>query len=239
MNIIPAIDISDRKVVRLEQGKFEKETVYSENPIMIAKKWKELGAKLLHVVDLDGARLGKPVNLDVVREIVDNVKIDIELGGGLRSVEDIESAFKAGAKFCVIGTSAVLDQDFCKRLIAKFTDKIIFAVDVKNGKVAIKGWKEVSEEEATEYIKKLENCGAKRIIYTDISRDGMMVGPNLESLKAVLQATSLEVIASGGVSTLDDIKVLKELEKDGLKAAIIGKALYEGKLKLEEALRAG
>ena len=239
MNIIPAIDILDQRVVRLEQGKFEKEKVYSESPIMIAKKWKDLGAKLIHVVDLDGARLGKPIILDIVREIVDNAKVDVELGGGLRSVEDIENAFKAGARFCVIGTSAVKDEEFCKRLIDKFADKIIFAVDAKDGKVAIKGWKEVSEEDVTEYVKKLETLGAKRIIYTDISRDGMMVGPNLESLKAVLQATSLEVIASGGVSTLEDIRVLKELEKDGLKAAIIGKALYEGKLNLGDAIRAG
>ena len=172
-----------------------------------------------------------------MREIVDNAKIDVELGGGLRSVENIVSAFKAGARFCVIGTSAVEDEEFCKRLVTNFIDRIIFAVDAKDGKVAIKGWKEVSGEDVTEYIKKLENFGAKRIIYTDISRDGMMAGPNLENLKAVLHATSLEVTASGGVSTLEDIKVLKELEKDGLKAAIIGKALYEGKIKLEEALR--
>jgi len=239
MNIIPAIDIIEKKVVRLEQGKFNKEKVYSDNPVMVAKEWKNKGAKLLHVVDLEGARLGKPVNLDVIREIVRDVKIDIELGGGLRTEEDIESALKAGVRFVVVGTSAVEGEGFSKRLTEKFGDKIIFAVDAKDGKVAVKGWKELSEKEIEAYVKELEAIGAKRIIYTDISRDGMMSGPNFEILKSILSQTKLEVTASGGISSIDDIKKLKPLEKDGLTGAIIGKALYEGKIKLEEALSAG
>ncbi|MGB2705452.1 MAG: HisA/HisF-related TIM barrel protein, partial [Candidatus Omnitrophota bacterium] len=159
MNIIPAIDIMDKRVVRLEQGEFDKGKVYSENPILVAKKWKEAGARLLHVVDLDGARLGKPVNLDVACEIVKNVEIDIELGGGLRSAEDIESAFTAGVRFAVVGTSAVEDEAFSRRLVEKFGDKVIFAVDVKDGKVAVRGWKEVSESGIDDYIKKLEAAG--------------------------------------------------------------------------------
>lgn len=236
MNIIPAIDIMDKRVVRLEQGEFDKGKVYSENPILVAKKWKEAGARLLHVVDLDGARLGKPVNLDVACEIVKNVEIDIELGGGLRSAEDIESAFTAGVRFAVVGTSAVEDEAFSRRLVEKFGDKVIFAVDVKDGKVAVRGWKEVSESGIDDYIKKLEAAGAKRIIYTDVSRDGMMAGPNLETLKSILQLTPLEVTASGGISSIEDIKVLKGLEKDGLRAVIVGKALYEGKIDLKEAM---
>lgn len=237
MKIIPAIDIIEKKVVRLERGEFDKEKVYSENPVLIARKWKNLGAKLLHIIDLEGARLGKPVNLDVVAEIAEEVKIDIELGGGLRTKEDINAAFTAGVRFCVIGTSAVMDEVFCKVLLDNFGEKIIFAVDVKNGKVAIKGWKEVSKRDPLEYIKKLEALGAKRIIYTDISRDGMMVGPNLAALKAILNETSLEITASGGVSNIEDIKILKGLEKDGVTSVILGKAIYEGKIDLEEAIR--
>jgi phosphoribosylformimino-5-aminoimidazole carboxamide ribotide isomerase len=239
MKIIPAIDIMDQKVVRLERGQFDKEKVYSENPVMAAKEWKARGAELLHVVDLDGTRLGKPVALDIVREIADNVGIAIELGGGLRTEEDIESAFKAGARFAVIGTSAVEDEGFCKTVTDKFKDRVIFAVDVKDGKVAIKGWKELSAKSALEYIKNLASLGAEKIIYTDISRDGMMQGPNLEALKFILQSTTLEVTASGGISSVDDIKTLKALEPDGLKAVIVGKALYEGKIDFREALRAG
>ena len=236
MNVIPAIDIMSGKVVRLEQGRFDKEKVYSEDPVSVAKKWKSLGARLLHVVDLDGARSGKPVNTDTVRAIVENAKVDIELGGGLRNEKDIESAFETGARFAVIGTRAVKDEVFCRRLAEKFAGKVIFAVDSKNGKLAIRGWEEVSNEDVTGYIKKLEKLGAKKIIYTDISRDGMMTGPNQETLKSILESTSLEVTASGGVSSVDDIKALKGLERLGLKAVIVGKALYEGKLDLKEAL---
>lgn len=239
MNIIPAIDIMEQRVVRLERGRFDKEKVYSENPVMVARTWKNRGAKLLHVVDLDGARLGKPVNLDIVREITGSVKIDVELGGGLRSEEDIDSAFRAGARFVVIGTSAATDEAFSRTLAEKFKDRVIFAVDVKDGKIAIKGWKEIAAEDALEYVKKLETLGAKKIIYTDISRDGMMSGPNLEMLKSILQSVSLEITASGGISNIGDIKALKGLEKDGLKGVIIGKALYEGKIDFKEALDAG
>jgi len=237
MRIIPAIDIIDKRVVRLEQGKFDKEKVYAENPILIAKNWKEKGATLLHIVDLDGAKIGKPINLDVIGDIAK--VIDIELGGGLRSESDIENAFKAGVKFVVIGTSAVEDESFRINLVKKFQEKIIFAVDAKDGKVAIRGWKEVSDKDALEYIKELENIGAKRIIYTDISKDGMMEGPNFQVLKAILENTNIKVTASGGVSKIEDIKKLKEIEGNGLDSIIIGKALYEGTIDLKEAISAG
>lgn len=234
MRIIPAIDIIDKRVVRLEQGKFDKEKVYAENPILIAKNWKEKGATLLHIVDLDGAKIGKPVNLDVIGDIAKIV--DIELGGGLRSESDIENAFKAGVKFVVIGTSAVEDESFRINLVKKFGEKIIFAVDAKDGKVAVRGWKEVSDKDALEYIKELENIGAKRIIYTDISKDGMMEGPNFQVLKSILENTNIKVTASGGVSKIEDIKKLKEIEGNGLDSVIIGKALYEGTIDLKEAI---
>jgi len=239
MKIIPAIDIMDKSVVRLERGEFGKETIYSGNPTMIAEKWKASGADLIHVVDLDGARLGRPINLDVVSEIAKNVKIDIELGGGLRSEEDLKNAFNSGTTYLVVGTSAVEDEVFCGRLIEKYKDKVIFAVDARDGKVATRGWKKVSEYETLAYAKKLEHLGAKKIIYTDISRDGMMTGPNLENLKSLLGSTALEITASGGISGIEDIKVLKGLEKEGLRSVIVGKALYEGKLDLKEAIDAG
>ncbi|MCQ9206389.1 MAG: 1-(5-phosphoribosyl)-5-[(5-phosphoribosylamino)methylideneamino]imidazole-4-carboxamide isomerase [Omnitrophica bacterium] len=239
MNIIPAIDIMDQRVVRLKRGEFGTEKVYSENPVKVAEGWKDCGAQLLHIVDLDGARLGKPVNLDIIREITHSVKIDVEVGGGLRSEADIDKAFRAAAHFVVIGTSAVQDETFVKSLVQKFKDKIIFAVDAKDGYVAMKGWKEVSGESILEYAQKLESLGAKKIIYTDISRDGMLEGPDLEILKSILESTSLKVTASGGISSINDIKQLKKLEEFGLTAVIIGKALYEGRIDFREALRAG
>ena len=237
MDIIPAIDIIDKKVVRLERGEFDRIKVYSENPVLVAKKWQRLGARLLHIVDLEGARLGKPVNTDVINEIIRNIRIPVELGGGLRNEQSIDTAFNRGASFAILGTSGVEDEALCRRLVTRFGERIVFSVDVKDGKVAIKGWKEVSEMDAALYIKKVQGFGGKKIIYTDISSDGMMAGPNLETLKSVLQSTSLEVTASGGISSIEDIKALKGLEKDGLRAVIVGKALYEGKLDLKEALK--
>ncbi|MFH1593329.1 MAG: 1-(5-phosphoribosyl)-5-[(5-phosphoribosylamino)methylideneamino]imidazole-4-carboxamide isomerase [Candidatus Omnitrophota bacterium] len=237
MNIIPAIDIMYNRVVRLQRGKFDKERMYSENPILVAKGWDAYKPSLLHIVDLDGARLGKPVNKDLVEEIVKSVKAGVELGGGLRTEQDIDGAFAVGVRSVVIGTSAVGDDNFCKLIIEKYKEKLIFAVDVKDEKVAVKGWKEVSQLEVDTYIKRLEGLGAKRIIYTDISRDGMMVGPNLDKLRSILQLSSMDVTASGGVSNIEDIKALKKMETDGLKSVIVGKALYEGTLNLEEAMR--
>jgi len=236
MEIIPAIDIIKGKVVRLEKGRFDREKVYTDDPVEKAKEWSDLGAKVLHVVDLDGAKIGKPQNLSVIKKIVDSTGLDIELGGGLRDEKNIAEAFSLGIKYAVVGTSAVQDSGFCTRMIKKYKDRIIFAVDVKDGMVAIKGWQESSNTAVAEYLRRLEKIGAKTIIYTDISKDGMMAGPNIAALSEILSATSLDVIASGGISRLRDIKVLKGLEKDGLKGVIIGKALYEGKIDLKEAL---
>ena len=237
MEVIPAIDIMDRTVVRLRQGKFGTEKVFSGNPILVAKRWKDEGARLLHIIDLDGARMGKPVNLGTVKEIVENVKIDVEVGGGLRNKEDVEKAFAAGVKYVIIGTRAVKDEEFASFLIKTYKEKVIFAVDVKDKKVAVQGWKESSELGVLEYAERLQHLGARRIIYTDISRDGMMNGPNLENLRSLLNDTWLEVIASGGISSIDDIMVLKMLEKEGVVGAVVGMALYEGKIDLRKALQ--
>ena len=236
MKIIPAIDIMNRQVVRLERGEFDRVKVYSDKPVSVARRWKSLGAELLHVVDLDGAREGKTLNIDIVGKIASEPGIKIELGGGLRKEEDIANAFKVGVGFVVIGTGAVEDENFLKLIINRFGEKIIFAVDIKDGKVATKGWQKVSSLGAKEYIETLEEFGAKRIIYTDISKDGMMTGPNLKGLEEILESTFMDVIASGGVSSLDDIKRLKRLEEKGLFGIIMGKALYEGKVDLKEAI---
>ncbi|MBL7158543.1 MAG: 1-(5-phosphoribosyl)-5-[(5-phosphoribosylamino)methylideneamino]imidazole-4-carboxamide isomerase [Candidatus Omnitrophica bacterium] len=235
MKIIPAIDLINGKVVRLEVGRFDKVKIYTDDPVEKAKEWSDLGAKLLHVVDLDGAKIGKPQNFDVIKKIADSTELDIEMGGGLRDEKNIAQAFSLGIKYAVVGTSAVQDSGFCTRMIKKYKNRIVFAVDVKDGKVAIKGWQESSDTDVAEYLSRLEKMGAKTVIYTDISKDGMMAGPNIAVLKEILSSTSLDVIASGGVSRLADIKVLKGLEKDGLKGVIIGKALYEGKIDLKEA----
>lgn len=239
MKIIPAIDIMKGSVVRLEQGDFDSKKVYSDDPVRVAGEWKAEGADILHVVDLDGAREGRPVNLDVASAVSRQVKIDLEFGGGLRSADDIDMALKNGVRFAVVGTKAVTDVKFCSEIIERFRERIIFAVDVKDGMVRIKGWEDVSQVGIFDYVKKLESLGAKRIIYTDISRDGMMKGPNLDGLRSLVRSTSVEVIASGGVSTIEDIKALKKLENGAIYGVIVGKALYEGKIKLGEAMRAG
>jgi len=234
MEIIPAIDIIQGKVVRLQMGEFEKKTTYSEEPINVARKWKELGAKIIHVVDLDGARTGKPRNLSIVKEIAGEV--DVQFGGGLRREKDVEEVLQAGIKFAVVGTKAATDENFSREIISKFGERIIFSVDEKANIVALAGWRKASGVHTLEYVKKLAQLKAKKIIYTDISRDGMMTGPNLESLRIILKSTDIAVIASGGVSSIDDVKALKELEGGRIAGVIIGKALYEGKIDLKEAI---
>lgn len=239
MLIIPAIDIIEGKVVRLEQGKFDKCVAYSEDPVSVARKWKNEGAELLHIVDLDGARTGHPRNISIMSRIVKDVGIGVEFGGGLRGEEDIEAALEEGASYVVIGTKAVEDSAFCKRIISRFGKRIIFAVDVKDNKLAVKGWKEITDENILDYLRKLEKTGASSIIYTDISKDGMMSGPNLAFLKTVLNTTKMTVTASGGICTKEDIKTLRGIGKSNLRGAILGKALYEGKINLSEAIDAG
>jgi len=236
MKVIPAIDIKGGKVVRLMQGDYAKETIYSDSPLDYAKKWDECGAKMIHIVDLDGALEGKLKNEEVVRRIAAEVNADIELGGGIRNEETIENVLAAGVDRVVLGTSA-LDEGFVKRMGWRFGKKIVVGIDAKDGILRTKGWIQKTNFKAVDFVKRLEDTGIGGIIYTDISRDGMLEGPNIAELEAMLKATSLEIVASGGVSTLEDITELKSLESLGLVGVIIGKALYEGKIDLAQAIR--
>jgi len=236
MKVIPAIDIKGGKVVRLVQGDYAKETVYSDLPLDIAKKWDKCGAKIIHIVDLDGALEGKLKNIEVVRRIASEVNADIELGGGIRDEATIESVLAAGVSRVVLGTSA-LDEGFVKRMGWRFGKKIIVGIDAKDGIVRTKGWIQKTNYKAVDFARRLGDTGIGGIIYTDISKDGMLEGPNIAELETMLTATSLGIIASGGVSTLEDITELKALESKGLVGVIIGKALYEGKIDLAEAIR--
>lgn len=235
MKVIPAIDIRGGKVVRLIQGAPELETVYSESPLEMAEKWASFGVDLIHVVDLDGAIEGSLRNLVIVKEMVKRIKAKIELGGGIRDEETIKKVLDAGVDKVVIGTKA-LDEKFLETVRKEFKDNVIVAIDAREGIVQTRGWVFITKVRARDLAKKVEDIGIKRINYTDISRDGTLEGPNIRSIKALLKATKVEIVASGGVSTIDDVKRLKSLEKNGLVGLIIGKALYENTIDLKEAL---
>lgn len=234
MIIIPAIDLKDGKCVRLLQGRKEEVTVYSDDPVSMARHWVELGAKLLHVVDLDGAFTGEQKNFDKIREIRKAIHIPIELGGGIRNIERIEQLIKLGVDRTIIGTSAAKDPDMVKEACKKYPGKVLVGIDAKDGKVAVKGWVEVTELDAIAFAEKMESLGAAGIIYTDISRDGMLSGPNIDAMAKMVEAVDIPVIASGGVSNIDDIKSLMQIK--GLWGVITGKALYAGTLDLKEAI---
>jgi len=233
--IYPAVDVKDGKCVRLVQGRFSDETIYSENPVEVALKWEKLGAPYLHVVDLDGARTGEPQNIAVISEMAVKLGIPIQLGGGIRSIESIEIILCKGIERIILGTSAVKDPQLVKKALGTFEKNIAIGIDAKNGMVAIEGWAKTSEFTAVGFAKKMEDLGAKTIIYTDISRDGMLAGPNLKAMEEMVKAVNIDVIASGGVSRLEDIKNLKSV---GVAGAIIGKALYTGDIDLKQALEA-
>jgi phosphoribosylformimino-5-aminoimidazole carboxamide ribotide isomerase len=237
MKIYPAIDLREGKCVRLIQGRLEQETVFSENPVEMAKEWEEKGAEFLHLVDLDGAFSGKPQNLDVIREIVANVNIPVQLGGGIRGMEVIEEILALGVARVILGTVAIGNPQLVKSACEKHPGKIVVGIDSKDGKVAVEGWDITSEKEAVELALEMKKMGVERIIYTDIKRDGMLTGPNLESTKDLAERTGLKIIASGGISCLEDIVQLKKLEPVGIEGAIVGKALYTDALRLEDALK--
>lgn len=236
MIIIPAIDIKGGKVVRLVQGKFSKETVYSDSPIEMARKWASFGVEMIHVVDLDGAAEGRLKNLDTIKEIAKNVKSKIELGGGIRDEEAIKRVLEAGVAKVVIGTKA-LDEVFLWHVAAKFKDAIVVGIDARDGIAYTKGWAFETKTRVADLVRMIEKCGVRTINYTDISKDGMLSGPNIDSLREILGQTKMDVIASGGISGIEDIKRLKQLEKDGLRGVIIGKALYENRIDLAEAIK--
>lgn len=235
MIIYPAIDLREGKCVRLVQGKFDNMTVYSDNPIEIALRWKTMGAEYLHVVDLDGARYGEPKNIDVVSGIAAQVGIPVQMGGGIRSIEMVEKVLGSGVKRIILGTSAVKDPELVKEALKRYGDRIAVGIDAKDGLVAIEGWERTSENSAVDFAKKMEDIGAKTIIYTDISRDGMLSGPNLKAMQEMAEAVNIDVIASGGVGGLQDIHSLKNT---GVSGVIVGKALYTGKVDLKKALEA-
>jgi len=237
MLIIPAIDLRGGKVVRLFQGKFNQEKIYSSDPVKTAKHWVRQGAKFLHVVDLDGARSGTPKNLAALKKIISEVCIPIEFGGGVRSIETITKLLSMGVQRVVLGTKAASDAVFLKKARKKFGEKIIVSIDAKSDKVLTQGWNRNASKTILAFAKELKKIGFKQLIYTDISKDGTLSGPNILGIKKLLKETGLNVIASGGVSNLKDLLNLSKLKKQGVVGVIIGKALYEGKFTLTEALR--
>lgn len=236
MVIIPAIDIKDGQCVRLYQGEMDKETVYYEKPLDAARQWVEQGADLLHVVDLNGAVMGHPVHKQEVAAICTSLGVPVELGGGLRSLESVEEAMEAGVERVVIGTAAYESQDFLRSLCKRFPRKIVVGIDAREGRVAIKGWQKDTSMDAVDLARRCERDGASRIIYTDIGRDGTALGLNFDETSRLARALKIPVIASGGIASLEDIRRLQDLEKDGVEGVIIGRALYSKAFSLREAI---
>ena len=233
MILFPAIDIRGGKCVRLIQGDYNQEIIYNDSPTAMAKEWEEQGAAYIHVVDLDGAKTGDSLNKEAIQAIAGSVSIPVQVGGGIRSMEIIEAHIAAGVSRVIIGTAAIQDQQFLRDAVAKYGDKIAVSIDARNGFVATDGWTKTSDVKAVDLLKELETIGVKTVVYTDILKDGMLQGPNFVELEMMDRASSIDIIASGGVSTEEDIVQLRELNLYG---AIIGKALYEGKLSLVKLL---
>ncbi len=236
MLIIPAIDLKEGKCVRLEQGLMDKATVYSDDPATTAKHWEAQGAELLHVVDLNGAFAGAPKNLDAIKAIRTAVRMPIEVGGGIRDIATIQSLVSTGIDRIILGTAAIENPSFVREACGEFSGKIIVGIDAKDGLVAIKGWAEVTKVKAIDLAKQMQDYGVIAIIYTDIKRDGMLSGPNIEATKALAEALHIPVIASGGVHTLKDIENLMAARYSGVSGVITGKAIYSGSLNLKEAI---
>ena len=237
MLILPAIDILDGCAVRLKQGDFTKKVKYSDFPEEIAIKWQDAGAKFIHVVDLDGAKKGTLANIFAIKRIIDNIEIPIEVGGGIRKMSDIENLLDIGVERVIIGSAAVEDPNFVMDAAENFGEQIIVGIDARDGIVAVHGWSDSGEIQATELAARIGDYGISTIIYTDISRDGMMNGIDAAHIAAIAEHAGIDVIASGGVTSLDDIYALKNYESAGIVGAIIGKALYEGTLDLSKALK--
>ena len=233
MIILPAIDLLGRKAVRLLKGDYNQVTVYSDSPLEIARKFKSLGATHIHMVDLDGAKYGTTPNMDIVAELAENTGLFVEIGGGIRSMDTVKKYIDAGVSRVILGTAAICDEAFLKEAVRTYGEKIAVGADVKDGKIAVKGWLEQSDVTLDEFFLKMQNLGVKNIICTDISRDGAMRGTNLELYRELSAKYSLDITASGGVSSIEDVK---ELRKMNLYGAIIGKAYYTGAVDLKEAI---
>lgn len=233
MILFPAIDIRDGKCVRLIQGDYDQEIIYNDSPTAMAKEWEQQGADYIHVVDLDGAKTGNSLNKEAIREIAGSVSVPVQVGGGIRSMDIVDAHIASGVSRVIIGTAAIQDQQFLKEAVEKYGDKIAVSIDARNGFVATDGWTELSDVKAVDLLEQLVGIGVQTVVYTDILKDGMLQGPNLVELEMMNNASAIDIIASGGVSTEQDISKLRELDMYG---AIIGKALYEGKLSLIKLL---
>ncbi|MDP6625005.1 MAG: 1-(5-phosphoribosyl)-5-[(5-phosphoribosylamino)methylideneamino]imidazole-4-carboxamide isomerase [Nitrospinota bacterium] len=236
MFTIPAVDIKDGKCVRLIQGKMDKEIIYSDDPAEMAKKWEDLGAGLLHVVDLNGAIEGNTVNKKSIESILKNISIPIEVGGGIRDMETVETFINMGVQKIILGTAAKENPDFVKTACKNFPGRIVVGIDAKDGFVAVRGWVEKTEQKATEMAKKLEEFGVSAIIFTDVMRDGMLEGPNVERTRELAEFINIPVIASGGISELRDIENTLALKKYGVVGVIVGRALYDKKIDFKDVL---
>jgi phosphoribosylformimino-5-aminoimidazole carboxamide ribotide isomerase len=236
MIIIPAVDVKNGKCVRLFQGRMDSETIFSNNPAAMAKKSQEEGAEIIHVVDLDGAFEKSPQNLDAIKSIVESIHVPVQLGGGIRNIDTIKLYIDIGIKRVIIGTEAINNPQLVKDACKEFPDQIVVGIDARNGFVAIEGWTQTTQIKAVDLAKKFEDCGVVAINFTDIHRDGMQTGTNIEETRRLAEAVSIPVIASGGVSTIEDIKNLLPLEEAGVIGVITGRALYSGTLNLKEAI---
>lgn len=234
MQIFPAIDIKNGQCVRLKQGKFDDVTVYSNDPLAMAERFLQAGATNLHVVDLDGARMGNGYNKEAIKSLVEHYPLRVQTGGGIRTMRDVEEKLSMGVARVILGTVAVSNPEIVKEAVKVYGDKIAVGIDALNGRVAVQGWEKVSDVSALDLCLQMKEFGVKTIIYTDISKDGMMVGPNIEATKEIIDATGLQVIASGGISSMVD---LERAEKAGAYGAIIGKAIYQGSLSLVDVIR--
>ena len=239
MTIYPAIDLKDGRCVQLKQGDPNRETFFSDDPVAMARHWLEGGAEWLHVVDLDGAFVGVPKNAEAITEIARSVPIPVELGGGLRSMEGIRAAFDSGVRRAIVGTAAIENPDLVREACKEFPNRIAIGVDAKGGMVATRGWKDTTDKPAGELALEMEDLGVSVIIYTDIGRDGMLSGPNIEATQALAESLKIPVIASGGISSLEDIAMLGQIATSGVEGVIIGSALYEHKFTLAEAIDVG
>ena len=236
MLIFPAIDIRDGKCVRLFKGDFAQETVFSDKPAQMAQKWESQGAKFLHLVDLDGALAGAPRNLDTVREILAAVTIPVELGGGIRTMENIDEVLALGVRRVILGSVAVRNPALVKEACARYGDRIVVGIDAKDGIVAVDGWGVSGDVDVTTLAKEMKKAGVKTIIYTDISRDGTLAGVNIEATAKLARESGVNIVASGGVKSTADIEALKPYEKDGIEGVIVGKSIYMGTLDLQQAI---
>ncbi|MBR1580721.1 MAG: 1-(5-phosphoribosyl)-5-[Selenomonadaceae bacterium] len=236
MVILPAIDLKGGKCVRLYQGDFDQSTVFSDYPEEMALKWQQQGAKHLHVVDLDGAKKGEPINIFSIKKILEAIDIPIEVGGGIRTLENIEDLLEMGVERVILGSTAVENPELIREAAREFGEQVIVGIDAKRGKVAVNGWLSVSNTTALDLAVRVGDMGISTIIYTDIAKDGTLAGHNAEATADLARRSGLAVIASGGVSSLDDIKALKEHEADGIEGIVIGRALYTGALNLADAI---